>query len=335
MVGTMNAATAQDRHGTAPDERNLDVVTFGEAMGLFYPQSARGLGEGGPLLQSFGGAESNVAIGLARLGCRAGWFGLLGDDPIGRRILRELRGEGVDVSRVRLTDEAATGLMLRETVRGRLSVYYYRRNSAASLLSPADLDPAYVAQARILHITGITPALSASCRETVREAVRLARQAGVRISFDPNLRLKLWTLEEARPVLLELAKAADYFLPGYEELQMLFDTEDPAEIRTRISELSAITVVKNVDGCNWLYDGRDFYAYPFTPADRVVDTVGAGDGFAAGFLAGICQGARLDEAVELASLVGSLTVQAVGDWEALPHRAEIEHILPRTRHIER
>ncbi|HEY8529675.1 MAG TPA: sugar kinase [Paenibacillaceae bacterium] len=314
--------------------KSLDVVTFGETMGLFFPQGSRGLGDGGLLMQSFGGAESNAAIGLARLGRRAGWFSRLGDDPIGRRILRELRGEGVDVSRVKLTDAAPTGLMLRETVRGRLSVYYYRKYSAASTMTPDDLDPDYIGRAKILHITGITPALSASCRETVREAVRIARRAGVKISFDPNLRLKLWTLDEARPVLMELAAAADYFLPGYDELKLLYDTDDPAEIRARIRELSAITVVKNANGANWLYDGNDFREFPFEPV-RIVDPVGAGDGFAAGFLAGVLNGGPLDKAVELAAIAGALAVQAEGDWESLPHLREVEQALGRTRHIER
>jgi len=329
--GTAPCGENEDQSGM----KSIDVATFGETMGLFFPQGSRGLGEGGLLMQSFGGAESNVAIGLARLGRRSAWFSRLGDDPIGRRILRELRGEGVDVSRVKFTDAAPTGLMLRETVRGRLSVYYYRKNSAASTMTPEDLDPAYIGQAKILHVTGITAALSASCRETVREAVRIARQAGVKVSFDPNLRLKLWTLEEARTVLLDLAAAADYFLPGYDELKLLYDTEDPAEIRARIRGLSAITVVKNADGRNWLYDGRDFHEFPFEPAERVVDTVGAGDGFAAGFLAGVVSGSPLDQAVGLAAVAGALAVQAEGDWESLPRLPEVEQALGRARHIER
>src|SRR5690606_28633446 len=115
-------------------------------------------------------------------------------------------------------DDAPTGLMLREAPAGKTSVYYYRRYSAASTMSPEDIDESYIARARILHVTGITAALSASCRETLYEAIRVAKQHGLQICFDPNLRLKLWDIEEARRELLKLAEFADYFLPGLDEL---------------------------------------------------------------------------------------------------------------------
>src|SRR5690606_18064602 len=121
------------------------------------------------------GAESNLAIGIARLGHQAGWCGRLGTDPLGRYILKQIRGEGVDVTRAALSNEASTGLIIREVVSGKSSVYYYRRQSVASLMRPEHLDEGYIAQARILHITGITAALSDSCRDTLREAVRMAK----------------------------------------------------------------------------------------------------------------------------------------------------------------
>jgi 2-dehydro-3-deoxygluconokinase len=316
----------------------LDVVTFGESMGLFYPAGSRGLGTGGGLDQSFGGAESNVAIGLARLGCRVGWFSQLGDDPLGYGIAKAIRGEGVDVSRVRYTGAAPTGLMLREAVRGKLSVYYYRAGSAASKLTPEALDADYIASASILHLTGITPALSPSCLETAREAIRLAKNRGVKISFDPNLRLKLWTIDEARPVLLEFAEQADYFLPGYDELKLLYETEDEASILSSLRRLPGISVVKSVVEHNWIVQGgsdAEPIVIPFAKVERVVDTVGAGDGFCAGFLTGLVKGFSLEEAAKLAGLTGSLVVQAPGDWEALPTWTEAERLLTGSKHIER
>lgn len=319
------------------NEDSLDVVTFGETMGLLYPEGSRGIGHGGSMAQSFGGAESNVAIGLARLGCRCGWFSLLGNDPLGYGIMRSLRGEGVDVSRVRFTNEAPTGLMLRETVRGQLSVYYYRAGSAASRLLPSDLDEAYLAKAKILHITGITAALSANCLNTVHEAVALAKKHGVKICFDPNLRLKLWNLEQARTVLLELAAVADYFLPGFDELKLLYQTDSEKEIVNRVRELSGVTIIKNIQEENWIVEGSQLMSVPFERVDRVLDTVGAGDGFCAGFLAGIVKGYSLMESVRLAGIIGSLVVQAIGDWEALPFWPEVERLLLRSNshHIER
>lgn len=125
--------------------------------------------------------------------------------------MKTLRGEGVDVTRVRLSDEAPTGMMFRETVAGRMAVHYYRKHSAASRMEPEHLDEAYIQGAKLLHVTGITAALSDSCRRTVRRAIDIAKDAGVKVSFDPNLRLKLWSIEEAREVLLPFAADADYF----------------------------------------------------------------------------------------------------------------------------
>jgi 2-dehydro-3-deoxygluconokinase len=313
----------------------FDVITFGETMALMYPEGSRGLGTSGKLEQSFGGAESNVAIGLARLGCRVGWFSKVGDDPLGAGIVKAIRGEGVDVSRVLRTNAAPTGLMLREAVRGKLSVYYYRAGSAASKLTPADIDEAYIGAASILHLTGITPALSPSCRDTAFAAVAAAKRLGVKISFDPNLRLKLWTIEEARPVLLELAEQADYFLPGYDELKLLYETDDEAAILERLHRLPGISVVKSAGEENWIVQNGCVTKLPFVKAERVVDTVGAGDGFCAGFLAGLAKGYSLYDAVQLAGLAGSLVVQTPGDWEALPTWAEAERLLTGARHIER
>ncbi|WP_040950300.1 sugar kinase [Gorillibacterium massiliense] len=315
---------------------SLDIITFGESMGLLFPEGVRGIGQGGSMAQSFGGAESNVAIGLARLGCRAGWCGQVGDDPLGAGILKALRGEGVDVSHGKQTNIAPTGLMLREAVRGKVSVYYYRAGSAASRMTPADLDASYIADAKILHLTGITPALSGSCLDTVREAIAIAKNSGVKICFDPNLRLKLWTLEQARPVLLELAASADYFLPGFDELKLLYQTDDKEEILRHLGELPGTVIVKSAFDENWIVKGGVVEtALPFEKAPQVVDTVGAGDGFCAGFLSGLAKGMTLPEAVRIAGIVGSLVVQAQGDWEALPTLREVEAVLHRQVHIER
>jgi len=295
-----------------------DLITFGESMALFMPPEHRALERATTLEQGFGGAESNVAVGAARLGVSVGWFGVLGNDPFGHMIVKTLRGEGVDVSRAKLSDEAPTGLMFRETVAGRLAVHYYRQHSAASRMTPDDLDEAYIRGSKLLHVTGITAALSDSGRKTVIRAMEIAREAGVPVSFDPNLRLKLWSIEEARKTLLPMAELADYFMPGWDELQLLYETQDWEKVAERLTALKAISVVKSKgDRTIVLHDGR-MDEVPFYSADNVVDTVGAGDGFCAGFLAGIVKGMSPVEAVRLASVTGSLAVQMRGDWEALP-----------------
>lgn len=317
------------------DTPKLDVITFGESMGLFYPEGPRGIGQGGSMAQSFGGAESNLAIGLARLGCTAGWFGRLGRDPVGTGILKTLRGEGVDVSRATQTDEAPTGIMLRQKVRGQSSVYYYRKDSAASRMTPAHVDAEYIAQAKIVHITGITAALSGSCLETIRHVVSLCKEHGVRISFDPNLRLKLWSIEEARPVLLELAASCDYFLPGYDECKLLFETEDEEVITEQLRKLPGMSIIKSFNGSNVIVHREQTYSLPFEKVDQVVDTVGAGDGFCAGFLAGVAKGWSPEEALSLGGLTGSMVIQAPGDWEALPTWDEVLQRRGQAAHIER
>ncbi|SDG09954.1 2-dehydro-3-deoxygluconokinase [Fontibacillus panacisegetis] len=319
--------------------RNLqaspEVVTFGESMALLIAEGGKGLEYASNLSPSFGGAESNVAIGLARLGHASGWCGRLGDDPFGHRILKAIRGEGVDTSRARLTDEAPTGLMIRENVAGRSSVHYYRKLSAASFMRPEHLDEAYIAGAKILHITGITPALSPSCIETATAAVDIAKRNGVKVSFDPNLRLKLWSVEEARKVLLPLAMKADYFLPGLDELNLLYETDSMETIKDKLQELDAVSILKGGDNCTYILENGKLTSVPYFKVEQVIDTVGAGDGFCAGFLAGLIRGYSMEEAVRLGNLIGSQVIQAVGDWEGLPNAAEIERLLAGKGHVER
>ncbi|WP_274652217.1 sugar kinase [Paenibacillus humicola] len=311
------------------------LLTFGETMALFMPPEYRGLEGASTLEQSFGGAESNVAIGAARLGCSVGWFGALGDDPFGRAVVKRLRGEGVDVSRARLSPDAPTGMMFRETVAGKLAVHYYRKHSAASRMRPEDLDLDYIRGSSILHVTGITTALSDSCRETVFAAVDAAKRAGVRVSFDPNLRLKLWSIEEARRVVLPLAEQADYFLPGWDELKLLYGTDDFDAVKAKLSALGAVSVVKGVGESTVVLERGEATSVPFYKADQVIDTVGAGDGFCAGFLTGLLKGLTPVEAVRIGSISGSLVVQMRGDWEAQPDWAAVESRLSDKGWVER
>ncbi|WP_435924720.1 sugar kinase [Paenibacillus sp. DYY-L-2] len=317
------------------DGPQVEVVTFGESMALLIAEGGKGLEYARNLEPSFGGAESNVAIGLARLGHASGWCGRLGNDPFGHRVIKAIRGEGVDVSRAELTDEAPTGLMIRENVAGKSSVYYYRKLSAASRMRPEHLDESYIAGAKILHVTGITPALGPSCAETIAAAMDMAKRNGVKVSFDPNLRLKLWSVEEARKTLLPLAMKADYFLPGLDELKLLYETESMDAILAKLDELPGVSVIKGGEDQTYLYNEGRLTSVPYFKAERVIDTVGAGDGFCAGFLSGLLRDYSLEEAVRLGNLIGSQVIQAVGDWEGLPTAAEIDRLLQGKGHIER
>lgn len=316
-------------------EVSPQIVTFGESMALFMPEGHKSIERASTLEQSFGGAESNVAIGLARLGSSVGWFGALGDDPFGKLILKTLRGEGVDISRAKLSADAPTGMMFREHVAGRLAVHYFRKGSAASRMKPEDLDEDYIRGAKLLHVTGITCAISEEGRRTVRRAVNVAKEAGVLVSFDPNLRLKLWSIEEARETLLPLAADADFFLPGWDELKLLYDTDDYETVKERLRSLKGTSIIKGMGDSTVVLDKESEIPVPFYPAEQVVDTVGAGDGFCAGFLAGIMKGMSPVEAVGLASINGSLVVQMRGDWEALPEWDVVEQRMSAKVWVER
>ena len=309
--------------GTASPE----VVTLGETMVLLVAEQPGPLREATTFRRSIGGAESNVAIGLCRLGRSAAWVSRVGADDFGRVVLNRIRSEGVDTSRVIVDPEAATGLMIRESREaGPVNVSYYRRDSAASRLTPADLDDAFIAAARFLLVSGITPALSTSAREATFAAVEIAREAGVKVVFDPNLRRKLWPEDEARRVMLDLLSHCDIAMPGLDEAEFLTGDADPDRAAAALLRQGPSTIVVKLGARGAMaatVEGEKVQAEPH-PVDRVVDPIGAGDAFAAGFLAALLQGDDLDAALALGNRCGAHAVTARGDIEALPYWDEIE-----------
>ena len=306
----------------------LDVVTFGEVLAMFAPLSADPLRYVRQFELRWGGAECNFAIALTRLGVRAGWISLLGDDELGRMILQGARGEGVDVSRVRLVPDHPTGLYLKQVVAGRTSVFYYRRGSAASTLGPEDLDPGYCRGARWLHLTGITPALSTSCRAAVERAFELAAELGLTVSFDPNLRLKLWTIEQARAVLLPMMRRCDVLLSGEEELLPLLGLTSREEAVETVLAWRKPTLALKLGAEGALVATPDQRLHlPCLPVELIVDSVGAGDGFDAGFVAGRLMGWDLGRSAELGNVVGASALGVRGDFEGYPTLAEATAIL--------
>jgi 2-dehydro-3-deoxygluconokinase len=314
-----------------------DVVTFGETMALFAPRETGPLRYVAEYRLKLGGTESNVAVALARLGIDVGWFSRLGDDELGRFIVHNVRGEGVDTSRVIVDPAAPTGLYLKEiSAVGGTTVYYYRRGSAASQMTPADLDEAYVTGARWLHVTGITPALSDTCRDAVDQAIELARAHGLEVSFDPNMRLKLWTVEQARATMFPLIQRSTILLGGMEELSLLLqvDTPDAAADWALAQGLTLAVVKLGADGALVATPDERRTIPPFT-IPRVVDTVGAGDGFDAGFIAGRLLGKDPWQAAELGNVVGAHALMVEGDYEGYPTMAEAEAFIAGRRRVER
>lgn len=303
----------------------MEVVTFGESMVLFSSDKNLPLEYVHQFNKQMAGAESNVAIGLAKLGHRVGWFSKLGDDPFGRYVLHQIRGYGIDTSRCRYTSDAPTGVYFKEQrSRGKTQVYYYRRHSAASMMHPDELDEAYLADFKILHITGITPALSPDCLALTRKAVASAKKHGLKIVFDPNVRWKLWDSEAAaKEALLELAGSADYILPGLDEGQLLTGCSEPEDIASALLKpgVAGVVVKLGSKGAYYKSEQHSGYMAPF-PAEEI-DPVGAGDAFAAGFISGLLHGEELEQAVRRASAMGAIAVSVNGDVEGLPNEAEL------------
>lgn len=311
--------------------RPADVVTLGESMVLMQPMNEGPLAYATLFTRSIAGAESNLAIGLSRLGLGVRWISRLGADPFGDLIAATLAGEGIDVSLVERDASYPTSIYFKEFKGyGDPNVYYYRKGSAVSQWTPEHVKPEWFEGAGHLHVTGITPALGPATADTVRGAMIEARKQGLSISFDPNLRRKLWSEEEARETLLSLIPLCDIFMPGLEEAEFLCGEMTEEAYAAHFIGLGAKVVVLKLGekGSVGFTTMTAVRAKPHV-VSRVVDTVGAGDSFAAGFLSSWLKNdveseeARLRHALERANLLGALATQYKGDWEGLPKLDEV------------
>lgn len=296
----------------------LQVTTLGEALVVMDPLSEGPLRHVARFEKHFGGAEFNVAVGLSRLGHRAGWAGVLGDDEFGREILAFARGEEVDVSRAALDPRAPTGLYFKERrALDRLRVYYYRAGSAASRLRFEDLDLDYLLSSTFLHLTGITAALSESCQDLIERLVLSANERNVPVSFDANVRWRLFDGRDPRETLKPLVDRADLLFLSEEEAELLLGGSDAESIRQARQKMRAETiVVHRADGAFAVEE--DGIAERAGYEVKVVDTVGAGDAFVAGFLAGRLRDWETGECLEMANACGACAVTVPGDLKGLP-----------------
>jgi 2-dehydro-3-deoxygluconokinase len=314
-----------------------EVITFGEAMAMFVADRPGSLDEIGGYTRALAGAETNVATGLARLGHAPGWIGRVGDDPFGRFIHTALSGTGIDTQHVSIDREAPTGFQLKSHAGGGdPEVVYFRKNSAGSRLTWDPAMSAYIAGARHLHVTGIPLALSPSTREFAFTAVAVAREHGVPVSFDTNLRPVLWSsTEEMIEVTHRMVRLADLVLPGVSEGQILLGTKDPIEIGQAYLEMGASTVVvkDGSRGATLISRTQVLHRNVF-PVD-VVDTVGAGDGFAAGFISGRLDGLSPRGCLRRAAAVGALATTSPGDRDGLPDRAQLDAFLRLTKQAKK
>ncbi|MFB6721813.1 sugar kinase [Kribbella sp. NPDC056345] len=309
---------ARDGHG--------DVVCVGEAM-IMLAGAAGPLEDVETFRRSVGGAECNVAGGLAGLGVPTSWVSRLGDDGFGRQVLRDLRGRGVDVGGVEVDPDRPTALYVKESIDGRSRMHYYRSGSAASAMSPTFLQRPEVAarlgSARIVHTTGITAALS---DDTARMLDEL--RGDFILSVDLNWRPVLWRDKNPEP-LWRLLRAADVVLIGADEALVFAGTNDPAELHERFGNDCTLVVKNDAHTAVALEpDGRRTEVPALTV--QVVEPVGAGDAFAAGFLAGTLQNLPMKQRLRLGHLNAAAVLAVPEDHAAPPESALRDRLLAAT-----
>lgn len=302
-----------------------EAVCVGETMAMVTPVDPAPLETAELFTICAGGAESNVAMYLASLGHRVAWVGRLGDDPLGRRVLKDVSDAGVDTSLVELDATAPTGAYFKDPGPERTRVFYYRRESAASHMSLSQLAPILREPPPLVHLTGITPALSPACDEAMSELMVKLCTSTSAVSFDVNFREGLWSATVAAPRLKELAQQADVVFVGLDEAAALWRTRTPQSVRSLIDR-PPLLVVKNGDqGATAFHEtGSDF-----VPALKleVCEATGAGDAFAAGWLSGWLRSLPHTKRLRLGHLLASLALGSTADHRALPNDRELKGAL--------
>lgn len=302
----------------------LDVLCVGESMAMVAPTTPTALESADAFELHCGGAESNVAVYLAALGHRAAWASRLGQDPLGRRVRQSIAGMRVETDMVEHVPGARTGVYFKDPRPDGTSVHYYRDGSAA-----AGMDRSFVARlprtSRYVHLSGVTPALSTTCREMVEEIVVHRALGEAVVSFDVNYRAGLWSVDAAAPVLLALARRADVVLTGRDEAERLWGTASTAEIRELLQGVPTV-VIKDAARDATELSGGWAWTVPAL-AVEVREAVGAGDAFAAGWLAGLLRGYGPVTRLRLGHVAAAAALRSTSDFGALPPASRIEEML--------
>jgi 2-dehydro-3-deoxygluconokinase len=304
----------------------LDAVTFGEAMAMFIASEGGALSDVNAYTRGLAGAEVNVAVGLARLGFGSGWVSKVGKDAFGAYITKRLSKEGVNTDHVLVDRHYPTGFQLKSKVlTGDPEVQYFRKGSAASHLNVQDFDPGYFGSAKHVHMTGIPLAISKETRGFADHVLTFMKNRGKTVSFDPNLRASLWsTKDEMIAVTNEFAFQSDLFLPGLNEAHILTPYKDPSDIASYYLEkgVQCVVIKLGEQGAYYKTMTEEGHVPPFH-VSQVVDTVGAGDGFAVGVISGWLEALPLKTSVIRGNAIGALAVQSTGDHDGYPTRVQL------------
>ena len=306
-----------------------EIITIGETMAAFVPKGTGYLHYIKDYELRIAGAESNLAIGACKLGHSASWISSLGDDELGYFVNNSIRAEGVETRYVQFHKKRPTGVMLKQILPGKeTSVFYYREHSAASRMHKDMLKPEMFTGGKVLHLTGITPVLSDTCEELALQAAAMGKKEGLLLSFDPNIRRKLWKEKNYTKTLQKIVEYTNILMLGLDEAKTLYGTDEKEKIIEAFFQKEDAQYIAIKDGSRGAYvaDRDGGYAIPPYPC-TLVDPIGAGDAFNAGFLCGLLEGASVREAGEIAAIAGALATESYGDIEGYPTRRAIRRIL--------
>lgn len=305
-----------------------DVVALGEAM-IEFNQASQS--DGRMYLQGFGGDTSNTIIAAARQGARSAYVTLVGKDAFGEMFLDLWKTEGVDVSAVGVRSDAPTAVYFVRHDRNGHHFSYLRKGSAASRITPDNLPNDVVGHTRFPHVSGISQAISAGARDTVAQSIAMAREAGARISYDPNLRLALWSLEDARQVIIETLAMTDEFLPGLDEMSLVSGLKLPEDIIDWAHRQGAKVVVLKMGEQGVLASDGFTRQKIAAPSVQALDATGAGDCFDGAYLAKRAQGEDVFSSARWAAASAALSTLGFGAVAPLPTAAQVTEFLQTHR----
>lgn len=312
-----------------------DVMLVGEPMVLFYAEDYGSLTEVNHFKKGLAGAEVNVGIGLSRLGHEVAYLTKLSTDEMGDYIYQALEKEQLASPYILRDPTLPVGVMYKNKVKeGDPKTLYYRKGSAASKITKADIDRINFSELKLVHLTGIPAALSPEFREASFYLIQQAKESGCLITFDSNLRPSLWESQEQMiQTINQLACLSDIFLPGFEEGQLLTGLTTLEEIANYyLKQGVQHVVIKNgAQGAFVKSQNQVKQTIAGFMVEEVVDTVGAGDGFAVGMIDGLLRKLSLTEAIENANAIGAIQVQHVSDNEALPTLLELQAFKEKTQ----
>lgn len=304
-----------------------DIVALGEPMLEFNATESGSLREVRAYQVGWGGDTSNFCVAASRLGGKVGYLTRLGADDFGKIFLDLWQAEGIDASQVVIEPDGATGIYFISRRDKSHSFTYYRKDSAASHLAVNDLPREYITGAKIFHTSGITQAISNSACDATFAAIEMARAAGVRVSYDPNVRASLWSRARARALILETIPQADFVFPSLEDGEFITGSQNPEAIAEQLLERGAKTVALKLGAAGVLLATDQQIQHIAAMPVNVVDTTGAGDTFAGAFVTAYVQGRSPIECARFANAAAALTTTGWGAVNPIPRRAQVDALL--------